>query len=328
MKHIIFSIFILLLPFAVAAQTACYSFDKGIVRDQVTGEVGYTAHCQIAPDRFGRDSGAIAVKCDYLGAITVGKGAQLKPANGTIMIWVKIPAECRHGLAYFDPIVFLTIPKVSLNTSDIPSYALYYNLSTETLDGGFGAQATGPCIISGVRPTYLNTWYHLALTFSDTEAKIYVNGILKNTTAKQPTQYDPLIYTYIGYRPESQNFAELVVDEFRVYDRVLTQQEIAAIYTAPSGATCSIVGTENATNNNDFVKVFPNPTTGALTLTHTSGTVLKTYTIADISGKIIAQNASIPSDNTLHLDLPNGVYFLLINDANGLITRHKVVLLH
>jgi Secretion system C-terminal sorting domain len=77
----------------------------------------------------------------------------------------------------------------------------------------------------------------------------------------------------------------------------------------------------------ESVSISPNPTTGTLHLTHTEGTALKSYTIADISGRIIAQNTSIPNDNELNLDLPNGVYFLIINDINGQTSRHKVVVL-
>jgi hypothetical protein len=93
------------------------------------------------------------------------------------------------------------------------------------------------------------------------------------------------------------------------------------------GSLNCTVSTEKEETKQKNIKILPNPTTGALTLTHAAGTTLKSYTIADISGKIIAQNASIPSDNTLHLDLPNGVYFLIVNDVNGVSTRHKVVIL-
>jgi Secretion system C-terminal sorting domain len=81
----------------------------------------------------------------------------------------------------------------------------------------------------------------------------------------------------------------------------------------------------------NLISVFPNPTTGTLHLTHSQGTTLKSYTIADISGRIIERN-TLPSSGgagggSLHLDLPNGVYFLLINDINGQTSRHKVVIL-
>jgi hypothetical protein len=101
------------------------------------------------------------------------------------------------------------------------------------------------------------------------------------------------------------------------------------------GSVCDSLGIDNVvvtetvkpSQKEGQVKVYPNLTTGALTLTHAAGTTLKSYTIADISGKIIVQNAGIPSDNTLHLDLPNGVYFLIVNDVNGVTTRHKVVVI-
>ena len=90
------------------------------------------------------------------------------------------------------------------------------------------------------------------------------------------------------------------------------------------------VSTENTLNSlieNFTVRVFPNPTTGNLQLIHQNGIPLKSYSISDISGRIVAENANIPNDNTLHLDLPNGVYFLFVNDAEGVVSKHKLVLI-
>jgi Secretion system C-terminal sorting domain len=100
------------------------------------------------------------------------------------------------------------------------------------------------------------------------------------------------------------------------------------------GSVCDSLGIDNLvtaspspSRGGEYIRVSPNPTTGTLHLTHTEGTTLKYYTIADISGKIITQNTSISNDNELNLDLPNGVYFLIVNDINGQASRHKVVVL-
>jgi hypothetical protein len=94
-----------------------------------------------------------------------------------------------------------------------------------------------------------------------------------------------------------------------------------------AGCSVGTTASPSPSQGEESVSIFPNPTTGTLHLTHTEGTALKSYTIADISGKIITQNTSIPNDNELNLDLPNGVYFLIINDINGQMSRHKVVVL-
>ena len=57
------------------------------------------------------------------------------------------------------------------------------------------------------------------------------------------------------------------------------------------------------------------------------GVVLQSYTLTDISGKQVAAAAMPQSDNTIHLDVPNGVYFLVITDTKGQQTRHKVVVM-
>ena len=310
------------MPFAVAAQTACYSFDNGSVTDQITQQVGWRTGGVNRPDRFGRANGAIHLTCG--GALTLGRGQNLKPTNGTVMIWVKIPTECQAGQAPFQPI--FTILAGNGTGFDAP-YSLQYVYAT--LGERFAASAQRNFFGAPINTTSYNTWYHAALTFSDTEAKLYVDGSLQASRTKEPTRYDSLSYAYIGYRPDSHGAADIIVDEFRVYDRVLTQAEIAAIYSAPMTAVCSSITATAPLNppKGDLVQVFPNPTTGDLHLTHQNGIALRSYSLSDISGRFVCQNENLPNANILHLAVPNGVYFLFVTDAVGAVSKHKVVVL-
>lgn len=140
-----------------------------------------------------------------------------------------------------------------------------------------------------------------------------------------PTQYSPHDYAYIGYRPDSQNFGDVVVDEFRVYDRVLTPQEIAAIYTAPSSATCNTVGTEESASTT-AISVYPNPTTSEVTIQAPNQT-LTTYTIINTAGQVV-ESGRLTNDYTLELHhLPNGFYFLNLKNADGKDAQHKITLI-
>ncbi|MDF3128765.1 LamG domain-containing protein [Kiritimatiellaeota bacterium B1221] len=83
-------------------------------------------------------------------------------------------------------------------------------------------------------PAQANVWYHLAATFTDGEVRIYVNGEEGSYTGDG--KGDPMMVMPSGDVKHLQigsdyNHAfEGVMDEFRVYNRVLSPEEIKALY--------------------------------------------------------------------------------------------------
>lgn len=83
-----------------------------------------------------------------------------------------------------------------------------------------------------------DAWVHLATTYDATAqtARIYVNGILRNTDSTYvlgPVVAGDLTFGHTGGCPNSQRF-QGVIDEVRIYDRALTGPEIAALAINPT----------------------------------------------------------------------------------------------
>jgi len=74
------------------------------------------------------------------------------------------------------------------------------------------------------------TWYHIAGTYDGFKLKIYVNGILENTLYQQGTQR-PASDFYFG-NGWSVPF-EGKIDDVRIYNRALSDQEIADLANYP-----------------------------------------------------------------------------------------------
>ncbi|NIO44381.1 MAG: hypothetical protein GTN36_02395, partial [Candidatus Aenigmarchaeota archaeon] len=76
------------------------------------------------------------------------------------------------------------------------------------------------------------TWKHLAAVRNSTHINLYVNGVLENSTADPgsgiPCPVDGSIGPYIGDNPGVTEQVNGIVDEVRIWDRVLTQAEIQA----------------------------------------------------------------------------------------------------
>lgn len=87
----------------------------------------------------------------------------------------------------------------------------------------------------------LNTWHHLAFTKSGTTANIYIDGILKSTDLTNAiiTTNATLRIGTIGLDRLNQAF-DGYLDDVRIYDNALTQQEISQIIPEP--ATICLLG--------------------------------------------------------------------------------------
>jgi hypothetical protein len=98
-------------------------------------------------------------------------------------------------------------------------------------NSGFGPFLTGPA------NTVTGQWYHLAFTFDDASKQqiLYVNGVpVASGTANKSMSYDthPVL---IGADVENgvlSFFHNGQIDEASIYNRALTSDEIATVYTA------------------------------------------------------------------------------------------------
>lgn len=84
-------------------------------------------------------------------------------------------------------------------------------------------------------------WYHVVGTYDGAKMKIYINGRLESTSVTQSGNIDyppKAFYTIGAYRDDNELYpCEGKLHEVRVYDKVLTEQEIRADYKAKESLT-------------------------------------------------------------------------------------------
>ena len=86
---------------------------------------------------------------------------------------------------------------------------------------------------SGTRPVPVDRWSDVALTYDGATLRLYVNGRQVSTRATTGTIQTPPNPLWIGgNRPYGEHFRGLI-DEVRVYDRALTENEIRRDMATP-----------------------------------------------------------------------------------------------
>ncbi|MCX6927620.1 MAG: immunoglobulin domain-containing protein, partial [Verrucomicrobia bacterium] len=97
----------------------------------------------------------------------------------------------------------------------------------------FNQNSTTPSLnISGGGAVVAGTWYHLAVSFDGTTARLYVNGAL--AVSGYPTSYIPATYggVTISARIDNNYVAQSTAEELAIYTNALSAGTIAAHYSA------------------------------------------------------------------------------------------------
>jgi len=109
--------------------------------------------------------------------------------------------------------------------------------------------------------TYLssNTWYHVVVVDDSLASKLYLNGNLIDTgTGEDPN----LANVRIGTRYSNSGYFDGVIDEVRIYNRVLSADEVTKLYEEGK----RVIEVSSSYNGDDYERVIPNNNCMILTI--------------------------------------------------------------
>lgn len=107
-----------------------------------------------------------------------------------------------------------------------------FHAFVETTNGGFN--------LAGSTIPPLNNWYHIAMTHDGLKLRLYVNGVLDAIMDAVGDTVPTSNLVYIGANG-SGNYFKGIIDEAQIFNRVLTDAEILAIYQAGAAGQCKPV---------------------------------------------------------------------------------------
>lgn len=148
-----------------------------------------------------------------------------------------------------------------------------------------------------------NEWHHICWVKAGDKGYIYINGEL-DAIGNLPDMTDNTDIVTIGRRFEG------LIDELRVYDRILTEAECSCL-----------TPTNDIRLGDNQLRISPNPNAGAFTLHFEEETSIPlSISIFNTLGELVKHQELEKGTLLLDFDLSNqgsGVYFLSVQDEAG-----------
>jgi hypothetical protein len=170
--------------------------------------------------------------------MTIPNSTSLNPDKITLAAFLKptgfYQGECHRNTILYKAIDDFTPGKYMLAYDDMA----YYNYEgcdeavQNKFENFFGSYGDGQATAAGARDdsTFIHagSWYAVVFTYDGTNAKLYINGVLKQSN-KVHTSFSPnTVPIYIG-KTISDAFPYWftgVIDEIRIYSRALTEAQV------------------------------------------------------------------------------------------------------
>lgn len=196
----------------------------------------------------------------------------------------------------------------------------YGILRVEFNDNGIKLWAGGMTGTYSNNSINTNSWVHLVLIREENVSKYYIDNVLTHTATADSagSTYNPISDFIIGSgRSTTNQFFHGIIDDIRVYNRVLSSSEIDDIYNESNPALSVSVNHQQVNN----INIYPNPARETIHIS--SNGKVKALKLFNILGKVV-----IDTKNTKNLsiqNIPKGIYTLSIELENGIIKQEKIV---
>jgi hypothetical protein len=222
---------------------AKWSFNSGNANDEIGSNNGTVTGAILTSDRFGNAN--MAYEFDGVNDfINFGTDASIKPVTGTVSVWAKMIAVSNTGSGYLHNPIFL-----SKNLGHNDTYYEACGIGIRTTDNLAVTITTNYSTINekavySTNSIALNTWYHYVTTYDDDSVSFYIDGVLQNRIfkgfASNFSLTDPVLIAASGSVINAR-FFNGAIDDIRIYNRVLNQQEIDSLFNDSDPLSAPIV---------------------------------------------------------------------------------------
>lgn len=202
---------------------AYYPFDGNANDMSIYNNHGMVYGAKLTEDRFGRADHAYYFD-GYNDHIVISDNDWLTPVNQelSIALWVKVYPPYNKFLLYKGSNQSNREYAIGIRLDSLSSFQI--NNQGEAHWNQFGVPSKSK-VEEG-------RWFHITGTWNGTSCKIYINGNYENVTTPEVTigNYDSDLYIGAYGGDVNQYAINAIIDDIRIYNRVLTDDEIDYIY--------------------------------------------------------------------------------------------------
>jgi hypothetical protein len=231
--------FFLFLPaFSFAQNTdglvARYYFNNGNAANDAGPSPAKAVGVAFGEDRFGNSQSACCLFGNDKSYLNLGTGSILKPSAGSISIWIKMIREVYSGHGYrANPIV---LTKNNHQDYFFEAYGIAYDTKSKKITAACTLSDLNQIVVVANNNLKLGEWYHIVITYDDKSLCLYIDGVLQNCAAKNfHTVFLQTDSVMIGNSANVENnrFFDGYIDDISIYNKVLSQEEVAKLYNEP-----------------------------------------------------------------------------------------------
>jgi len=119
---------------------------------------------------------------------------------------------------------------------------IYANAGTGSVEWSFWIWSDGKARVNlgkagivnqfaiGTTTLVVGNWYHLVGVYDGSDIKLYLNGVLENSTPEVTSNYVGANNFVVGARTTASTFFNGVIDEYSSFNRVLSDDQISLLY--------------------------------------------------------------------------------------------------
>lgn len=168
----------------------------------------------------------------------------------------------------------------------------------------------------------LNTWFHIAVTYTPEMLKCYLNGeFIGEAVPVDPLSGNEEAFQIGRDTPESTDYFHGTMDEVNIFNRALTAEDVMALKNY-NGCSASAIGEGQPLID---ASVYPNPVSANLTV-ELPGTEEYTLSLFNTYGQMVKNITN--TDRQVNIDvkgLEAGIYFLSIQAKSGSYFSEKII---
>lgn len=212
---------------------AKYSFNDGLARNEAGSIQPVVQGASFVEDRFGNPKSAIYLHGNPGSYINLGTDSIIKPRHGSISMWVNVELIMYKGNGWdYNPILLTK----SHNGDDFyEGYFIGLNFNTNKLNVTTSKDQDNQVSLNSTHALTLRQWHHIVMMYDDDYLTLYLDNELE---ARMPKNFRSIFLAndsvMIGNSANQKNQRYLCgsVDDIQVFNRVLSREEVDALYNA------------------------------------------------------------------------------------------------